>query len=187
MIQDNQQIKKWLAGLALVLVLLLAVGIYALSSGARLQDLASLGYPGVFLVMLLSGSAIVLPLPGPPAVIAAGAIWNPVLVGIAAGLGNATGELLSYATGRAAGSAFERYRQARLLSLLEHWLDRHGFLTVMILAAIPNPAFHALSILAGTVSYPARRFWLACVLGNSVKYAAMAFLGHAALSLIWPW
>jgi uncharacterized membrane protein YdjX (TVP38/TMEM64 family) len=168
---------------AVVLVLLLVSGIVAWRMGAQLEQLSALGYPGIFLLMVISGSAY-FPVPGPPAVIVAGAIWNPLLVGLAAGLGNSTGEMTSYLLGRTAADALQNYRNARFIVLLERWLNRHGFLTILVLAAIPNPTFHALTLLAGTVGYPARRYWLACALGNTVKYSAMATLGLTASALV---
>ncbi len=40
----------------------------------------------------------------------------------------------------------------------------------------------ALGLLAGSMGYPARRFWLACAIGNTVKYVGMAYLADAASS-----
>lgn len=170
-----------LVGLA-ILVVLIAVGIWLFLNGVGVENLASLGYPGVFIVMLLGGSAIVLPMPGPPVVVAAGAVWNPFLVGFAAGLGNATAEMLSYATGRAAITLLDKYQNARLVATLRRWLDRYGFFAILVIAAIPNPVFHVLSLLAGSTGYSARRFWVACLIGNSVKYIGYAYLGRAGLA-----
>jgi uncharacterized membrane protein YdjX (TVP38/TMEM64 family) len=181
---ERSSTKHWLIGLVLVFVTLIGVGIYAYSTGASLESLATLGYPGIFILMLISGSTIIVPLPTPAAVVAAGAIWNPALVGISAGFGNATAELVSYAAGKVAASTVHDYKHLRLVTFLHSWLQRHGFLTILVLAAIPNPIFHILSILAGSLGYPPRRFWLACVIGNSAKYIAMAYLGQTALPLI---
>lgn len=166
-----------------VLLLLLVSGFVAWRLGAQLEELSALGYPGIFLLMVISGSAY-FPVPGPPAVVVAGAIWNPILVGIAAGLGNSTGEMTSYLLGRTAADALQPYRKARFVAYLERWLSRYGFLTILVLAAVPNPTFHALTLLAGTVGYPARRYWLACALGNIIKYSAMAGLGFTAGALL---
>lgn len=165
------------------LVLLAGSALVAWWLGARLDELPALGVPGVFLLMIISGSAY-FPVPGPPAVMAAGALWSPLLVGIAAGLGNSTGEMSSYLLGRAAASTIDPYRETRFFSLLEHALKRRGFLVIFLLASIPNPTFHALTLLAGSVGYPARRYWAACALGNSVKYTAMAALGSSLVALL---
>lgn len=164
-------------------LLLLLSGLVAWRMGARLQELSALGYPGIFVLMAISGSAY-FPVPGPPAVVVAGAIWNPLLVGLAAGLGNSTGEMTSFLIGRTAADALQAYRGARFIVLLERLLGRYGFVTILVLASIPNPTFHALTLLAGSTGYSARRYWLACAIGNTIKYSAMAGVGFTALSLV---
>ncbi len=164
-----------LAGL--VLLVLIGVGLYAWRMGSRLRELSLLGYPGIFILMVVSGGSY-FPVPGPPAVALAGSIWNPLLVGLAAGLGNATGEMLSYLLGRSASTALQNYRDARFVALMEKLLSRYGFLTIFVLAAVPNPTFHVLTLLAGSLGYPARYYWLACAAGNVIKYGAMAYVGH---------
>jgi membrane protein YqaA with SNARE-associated domain len=59
-------------------------------------------------------------------------------------------------------------------------LRRYGFFAVLALALVPNPAFDAVGLLAGSLRYPPGRFWLACALGNSAKYIAVAYLGDVA-------
>ena len=174
----------WLGFAAGILLLLLATGFYLWRSGIRLEDLASLGYPGVFLVMFISGSTVLLPAPGHATVLAGGALWNPFLVGLAAGLGNATGELVGYAAGRAGAAALATRDMPRWWAWLHKWLERYGFFAILIMATVPNPLFDVVGILAGSLDYPARRFWLACAIGNSIKYLAIAYLGDAARLLL---
>lgn len=162
---------------------LLAIGLVATFSGVRPENLLVLGYPGVFILMFMSGGATVFPFPGPPAVVAAGAILNPLGVGLAAGLGNATGELVSYSLGVGAAAVLENYKDAHLVTTLRRLLDRYGFWLIMGIASVPNPIFHLVSLLAGSTSYPVHRFWLATALGNVVKYTAFAYLGHGALQI----
>ena len=168
-----------LAGVGLAV--LLAIGLVATFSGVSPESLLALGYPGVFILMFMSGGATVFPFPGPPCVVAAGAILNPLGVGLAAGLGNATGELVSYSLGVGAAAALENYKNARLVATLRALLDRYGFWLILGIAAVPNPIFHIISLLAGSTSYPVRRFWLATAIGNVAKYTAFAFLGYGAL------
>lgn len=178
--QPILQYRRWFAVAAVLLIALLLFALYAWRTGASLEELAALGYPGVFLVMLLSGASVFFPAPGQASVLAAGAVWNPVLVGIAGGLGNSVGELVGYAAGLAGVSTLERRALPRWWAMLQGWLSRYGFFAVLVLAMIPNPAFDAVGLLAGSLRYPVRRFWLACALGNSLKYTVVAFLGDAA-------
>ncbi len=160
--------------------LLLAVAVISVAlRGSDLTSLAGLGYPGVAILMFLSSSTVLLPAPGFAGVLAAGAVWNPLLVGIAAGLGSATGELSGYFLG-AGGGALLHAGQGEKWKRAHRWLERHGFLALVALAAIPNPFFDAMGLVAGSLAYPMRRFWLACLLGNTLKYVALATLASSA-------
>lgn len=173
----------WLAAgvVALVaLVALAAVGLYAWRNGVRPEELAALGYPGVFLAMLVSGAVTFLPGPGLATVLAAGALWNPILVGLVAGLGNATGELAGYAAGRAGTAVLPGYQNSPWMAALKRGLARYGFFAVLALALVPNPVFDAVGLVAGSLGFPIQRFWLACALGNSAKYLGIAHLGEVA-------
>lgn len=172
---------RWLVvGAVLLTVILAAIGSYAWQTGSRPEDLAGLGYPGIFLIMLVSGASIFFPAAAQATVMAAGTIWNPILVGLAAGLGNATGEFTGYLAGRAGEAVIRKRAHIRWWELLEKWIDRYGFFAILVLAMVPNPVFDAVGILAGSLGYSARRFWLACAIGNSAKYIGLAYLGDAA-------
>ncbi|MDP2728745.1 MAG: VTT domain-containing protein, partial [Dehalococcoidia bacterium] len=110
-------------------------------------------------------------------VLAAGTLWNPVLVGLAAGLGNATGELAGYAVGSAGSAVLPGYHSSPWAAALKRGLARYGFFAVLALALVPNPVFDAVGLVAGSLGFPIQRFWLACALGNSAKYVGIAYLG----------
>lgn len=161
---------------ALIILGLLGYMVYARPDPA---SLAALGYPGVALLMFFSSGSIVLPAPGFAAVLAAGAIWNPVLVGIAAGLGSATGELSGYLLG-IGGGAMLHLKEGKRWNQASRWLKRYGFWAILVVASIPSPFFDIIGLVAGSLAYPIRRFWIACLLGNSLKYTMLAFLGSSA-------
>lgn len=141
--------------------------------------LAAFGYPGVAIVMFLTSSTIFLPAPGFAAVLAAGTMWNPLLVGISAGIGAATGELSGYILGASGGTLLDlqeskNWKRASLL------FSSYGLWAILVLAIIPNPFFDAMGILAGTLSFSVRRFWVVCLIGKIIKFVAMAFLADSA-------
>lgn len=172
--------RRWAAAVLAVLLALAVLATYRWSQGTNPQELAALGYPGVFLMMLISGSSTILPIPGHASIIAAGVLWNPVLVGIAAGLGNATGEAVAYLAASMAISVFDGVRNSRWINLFSRWLQRYGFFAILAIALIPNFVFDFVGIAAAAAGYPLRRFWLACVLGNCVKYVVIAHLAKGA-------
>lgn len=178
-----QRLSLIVAGL---LVIVIVTGVVALASGVQPGALGALGIPGVFLLMLLSNGSILLPIPGLPTVAAAGAVWPPLLVGVAAALGGATGELSGYAAGMAGSAALEIVgrRPPSSWTWVHAWMSRYGFLTILVLALVPNPVFDAVGVLAGMQGYPLRRFWLACFLGNLGKCVAAAYLGESVRWLL---
>lgn len=183
----NAAPRRWVLALAgLGLAGLVGLGLVLVQSGVRVRDLAVLGYPMVFLTMFLSGAAPFFPVPLSTIVPAAGALWHPVLVGLAAALGNATGECVNYWLGVEARGLVVR-RTDGWHRRLGAWFRRYGFLAILGIAAVPNPIFHGVSLAAGCLDYSVRRFWLACFLGNSLKYTALAALGERLLAGLLPW
>lgn len=167
---------------ALGIVALATALIYAWRSGVELERLGALGYPGAFLVAFLAAATVLVPVPGFVVIAGAGAIWHPALVGLAAGLGAATGELVGFAAGRTGRAALKGRRGDRWQTA-ETWLRRFGFWAILALAALPNPFFDALGLAAGALAYPPGRFWLASALGNSLKHVTIAYIGG---SIAWP-
>ncbi len=170
-------------GAAIAIVVLLTIGIlYAWGSGADLRSLGALGYPGVFLLAFLSSATVLLPVPGLAFSLGAGAVWQPIVVGVIGGLGAGAGEMVGYFAGRAGLSVLKKKRGGRWVSV-ERWLRRFGFWAVLLVAAIPNPLFDALGLAAGALAYPVWRFWLAAAVGNCIKYMAFALIGSG---IGWP-
>jgi len=163
------------------LLLAIVVGSYLAGAQASAAAMVNLGYPGVFLISLMAGGSMVFPVPSQAAIVAAGAMLNPFLVGLCAGLGNATGEFTGYLAGCGGREVLGGAREGRRWRQVEDWLSQHGFLGLVLFAAIPNPIFDIAGVLAGSLGYSPRRFWLACAIGNTIKYTALAYLGQAAL------
>ncbi len=163
------------------LILIGSAGAFAWYYRASLADLINFGYPGLFVLMILSASAY-FPVPGPPTVALAGALLNPWLVGLVAGLGNSVGEMSSFLLGKGAGETLHEVRQRALFVTVERWLRQRGFITVLVLAAVPNPVFHAVTLTSAGMGFPARRFWLACAIGNVIKYTVLALTGWGRAS-----
>src|SRR5208283_2350895 len=88
---------------------LLILGMLAFSAGIALllyhfQDFFNvslrsyswLAYLIVFIVSMLSSATILIPAPGPIFVLAAATMWDPFFVALAAGTGDAIGEMTAY-------------------------------------------------------------------------------------------
>jgi membrane protein YqaA with SNARE-associated domain len=117
---------------------------------------------------------------GSGAVTAAGAFLNPLLLGLAAGAGAATGELTGYVAGRS-GRLIVGSGSAGVFRRVRAHLDRRGFLTLFLLSAVPNPLFDVAGLTAGSLGYSPWRYWLAVSLGKSLVYVVLALGGQTLI------
>lgn len=170
-------------GRLVALLISLTITILIVAFRNELANLASYGYVGVFLISLLGNATVILPVPSLAVVFAGGGVLNPLLVGLVAGLGEPLGELTGYMAGFG-GSAVvadrERFQQVK------EWMQRRGFLTILVLSAIPNPLFDLAGISAGMLHYPVHKFLLACWIGKTIKAVAIAYLGSGLLGIVVP-
>lgn len=168
--------------LALLAALAISITIFALRD--RIEQIGAYGYPGVFLISLLGSATIVLPAPSLAVVFALGSSLDPILVGLAAGVGEALGELTGYLAGFSGSAVIEdrdRYAQ------LERLERRYGVWVVFVLSVIPNPVFDLAGIAAGMLKFPLLRFLVACWLGKTIKTTLVALAGAGAWGAISQW
>ncbi|MCL4368901.1 MAG: VTT domain-containing protein [Actinobacteria bacterium] len=141
-----------------------------------LGRLQAYGLLGIFVTMMVSSATVLVPVPGLTLALVMGSQWNPVLIGLAGGAGAAIGELTGYMAGYGSRVVLEEH-PSRLVRALEPWMRRYGFFAVLGLAAIPNPAFDAVGIVAGALQLPAWKFFVAAGVGNAIKLAYVAMIG----------
>jgi len=144
----------------------------------RIQEVATYGYLGAFIVGFLGNATVILPVPSLGVTFALGSALNPFLLAIVVGLGEALGELTGYLTGVGGKVIVEdrqRYAQAREL------VHRYGWRILLVLAAIPNPFFDVAGIVAGATRYPMWKFLLACWVGKAIKAFFFAGIGRQLL------
>jgi membrane protein DedA with SNARE-associated domain len=143
---------------------------------------ASLGYGGLFLVNLIGSATVAIPMPGVVSVFLAGQILDPVLVGFCAGAGSALGEISGYLVGRSGRSVLARSdSRSHIAERVEAWMTRHGFLTVLGCAFIPNPLFDVAGVAAGTARMDVKLFLIAAFIGKTARLVLVALAGYHAL------
>jgi len=157
-----------------------ALTVYLFSIRDRAAELARYGYPGVFLLSLVTNATLLLPMPGVAITFAAGAIFNPYAVALAAGLGSTLGELTGYLAGFSGQGVLER---ADLYHRLEDLTTRYGSAVVFFLALIPNPLFDLAGASAGAMRMPLRQFLFWTWVGKTLKMLAFAVAGATSA----PW
>ena len=163
--------------LALVFVIGISVVIYSIRDQA--DKFAVYGYPGIFVIAFLANATVLLPAPGIAIVFAMGGVFNPVAVGLVAGVGGSLGEISGYLAGFSGQAVIER---TDIYERLVLWMQRNGNLTILFLALLPNPFFDLTGIAAGALKMPVLRFLFWCWIGISIKMLGFALLGSASLA-----
>ncbi len=149
------------------------------------------GYTGAFLISILGGATIIVPVPMLAVVFALGGVmksslgplFGPLFVGAAAGLGETLGALIIYMTGHGAGtvllSSNGKLKSAylRMMKLME----RRGSLTLFLLSAILNPFFYPAALAAGALKFGIRRYFIICWAGKTIKGLTVAYAGYWGL------
>jgi uncharacterized membrane protein YdjX (TVP38/TMEM64 family) len=166
---------------ALVLIAVIALTVFLYLHRYQVSRLQMLGYPGIFLVSLLSNATIILPVPGVLFTSAMGAIFNPYWVALAAGSGATLGEISGYLLGFSGQGVVENKQWYDRIS---GWMLKYGDLTIFLLALIPNPLFDIAGMVAGALKMPLWRFLIWAWLGKCLKMFAFALGGATVLRLI---
>lgn len=165
------------------LIIFGVIGLTALliANRQQIQKFGSLGYPGIFLIALLSSATVLIPLPGIMFTTAMGIVFNPFYVAVAAGLGAGLGEISGYMVGF---SGRELVNKTAWHEKVEGWIKKYGVWVIMVMAIIPNPAFDLVGFSAGVLKMPLWKFIVGAVVGNIIKMMLFAYGGAGIFSFI---
>ncbi|MDP2950065.1 MAG: VTT domain-containing protein, partial [Chloroflexota bacterium] len=178
-------------GLALILIFV-AMGIVPFVMGVDQDDLEGLGYAGVFVANFLGTATVFIPVPGLTAagqalIVATAQTLNPVAVAFAGSAGMTLAESTAYLTGFLGRELSEQRSQPlrgrlgrtlrRAAGFVDRLMLRYGFVTLLVLAAVPNPVFEFAGITAGAVRMNFWRFLLAVAIGKTIRALTLAFVG----------
>jgi membrane protein YqaA with SNARE-associated domain len=140
-----------------------------------MERLGNYGYLGVFVLTLLASASIVLPSPALATAWLAGKTLDPWLVGILSGVAAGIGEITGYLAGYSGSTLAVR---SRWYPRVEAWVRRWGPLTVFVLAAVPSPLIDLAGIAAGTLRLRFSLYLVACILGKTLRFIGVAWLGR---------
>ncbi len=168
-------------GIAATLVMAAAVVYY----WEWVHDLGAYGYVGAFLISILGGATIIVPVPMLAVIFALGRVMEYTwLVGIANGLGETVGALIIYMTGYGGGSAIYSRTHGRLNTAyvkMMGLMERRGWLILFVLAAILNPFFYPAALAAGALRFGAKRYILITCVGKIIKGMTVTYAGYWGL------
>jgi membrane protein YqaA with SNARE-associated domain len=163
-----------------VIAIIAALGA-ALYFRDRLQELERYGYAAVFLVGLVSNATLILPVPGLAVSSVMGGVFNPWIVGIVGGVGQALGELTGYMAGY---SGQTWIGESSIYNRLTQWMQRYGVLAIFALAIVPNPIFDLGGMIAGALRLPLWKFLASCTAGKVVKNIIFALAGYYGVEVV---
>jgi uncharacterized membrane protein YdjX (TVP38/TMEM64 family) len=177
-----KKLSGWKLTVVRILALLAVVALTAFLVLKRdqIQKLEALGYPGIFLISLLSNATLILPVPGVLFTSAMGAVFNPTWVALAAGTGATLGELTGYIAGFSGQGVIENRVWYDRIS---GWMKKHGGVIIFVLAIIPNPFFDIAGMVAGSLRMPLWEYLFWSWTGKCLKMLAFAFGGAEILNL----
>ena len=147
------------------------------------NKLKGYGYLGVFVISLILNATVIIPVSA-MAVISSlgGALPLPFLVGLVGGIGAGIGEMTGYVAGRAGRDLLAKNK---IYVRVERWVQRWGMLAVFLLSMFPL-LFDIVGIIAGATRMPVWKFFVACWLGRTIVYIAVAYIGSVVFKAL-PW
>jgi len=144
------------------------------------------GYFGAFIISILAGATVFVPIPGVLVVFTLGSVLNPALVGIVTGLGEAIGSIGVYLSGWGGQKAIQNLNH-NFVNRFTDWIRRRGEIAVFLMSAILNPLFYPFTALAGMLRFGLVKFFFLCWAGKAIKNTAIAYLGYFGLRSILKW
>jgi membrane protein DedA with SNARE-associated domain len=169
-----QEKKRNIIPRVLILILVIIITILLIKYRDKVQNFGHYGYPGIFLISVLSNATLIFPIPGVFFTSAMGAVFNPLWVALASGTGAAIGELTGYLAGFSGQPILEN---RGWYDKLVAFMRKYGDLTVLVLAIVPNPIFDLAGMAAGMLKMPVARFLLWCSIGKIIKMMIFAYTG----------
>ena len=164
----------------LTLGLSLLVTIVVFAGREWILRLGEWGYLGAFLVNVASSATIMLPAPGAAVILVMGADFNPIILGIAGGLGSAVGELTGYMVGM---TGYDTVSKNQYYARIGRFVRRYGGIIFLTFSMLPLAPLDIAGITAGATRYPVSKFLFYVALGKIVKFTLIAYAG--AFSLEW--
>jgi membrane protein YqaA with SNARE-associated domain len=176
--------KKWIFVTIALVIIIISIGWLILNNQEFFMSLVkTYGYFGIFLISLTEASTIIFPLPFSFVIFTAGAILNPILVGLSAGLGAAIGEFTGYAIGFGGRKVIEK-KYKNNIKKAEKLFQKYGaFLIIVLFAATPLPD-DIVGLLGGSLKYSLKKFFIASLIGKIILNLVLAYAGFYGINWV---
>jgi membrane protein YqaA with SNARE-associated domain len=155
-----------------------------------------LGAPGLFLISFLDSSVLTFPVINDLLLIEL-SIQHPArmpLYAFMAALGSVLGCVLLYFIARKGGEALFHKKAGKHSHAIRHWVERNGFVGILIAALLPPPTpFKIFVFAAGVFEVPLLSYTTAITIARLLRYFVVGYLavryGREALPYLkdhWP-
>jgi membrane protein YqaA with SNARE-associated domain len=166
-------------------VLTIAMAFAVIYFGEWVRGLKAYGYLGAFIISILGGATIIIPVPMLAVVFALGGVMHHTwLVGLVAAMGETIGAVAIYLTGYGGGNALRNSKHGfvqRSYDRLMNLMERKASITLFILAAVVNPFFYPAALAAGALRYGIKKYFLICFVGKIIKGMTVVYAGFFGL------
>jgi membrane protein YqaA with SNARE-associated domain len=138
-----------------------------------------LGAPGLFLISFLDSSVLTFPIINDLLLVNL-SILHPArmpLYALMAALGSVLGCVLLYFIARKGGEAVFHSKAGRHSHAIRHWVERNGFVGILIAALLPPPTpFKIFVLAAGVFEVPLLSYTAAISIARLLRYFAVGYL-----------
>jgi membrane protein YqaA with SNARE-associated domain len=185
--------RRWRGAVLAGLVVVLNVGAYALLATDTAQRwlgaVEEYAYVGAFVVSLATNLTVAVLVPYNPVVLQLmAAVDLPVLVAVLAAAGGALGESTGWWVGKQGRAVLPTEgRSGRFVRRMHDLAGRRAPAAgaLVVVAAVPNPAFDLAGLVAGAAGLPYVLFLGATFVGRLLRFLVFVLAGPALLA-VWP-
>jgi membrane protein YqaA with SNARE-associated domain len=134
-----------------------------------------MGLSGIFIITLLSHSTMVARDIFVPVFLALTPLYNPIILGLTAGVGGAIGDVIPYLLGLGVAETVES-SGGKAEDLVGKWIKKYGLWAVLVVAMTPLPDLPVV-MLAGTRRLPLHKLLIIETVGKTALYSIAALVG----------
>jgi membrane protein YqaA with SNARE-associated domain len=176
---------------AVIIALVLASTLFAYAGPSSIYSLLiGLGYTGAFISGLIGTSSLMISILPPQVVVFVlsepSLGFNPLLIGIVAGIGAGVGQYAHYYIGEGGRYIIPK----RYVEKIDEWrprVERYGALLIFLFAATPLSPDDLVWIPLGMMKYPKKKALAASIAGKVLMLVAFAYAGHFGMHMIRSW
>ena len=193
--------RRWEYAIGILAVaLVVGLAILVIINWRDPEQVKGYGYFGGFVLSILGGATVPIPLPVTAVYFGLGGVLKPwfgpdvlapLLLGLVCGFGEAVGGLSVYATGYSGAASLAHKpvsekpgRAQRIYLWVMKLMRRQGGWILFAVSAIINPFFYPVSLAAGITRLGWRRFFLICLAGKAVKCTYVAYAGYLGFRVL---